>query len=587
MTLWFSFLIFIIPGILLLSLPFTSKIEFVDLIIYIIGLSISFWICIFWFLKFIPLSLTSLFLLTSIISGILTSYLLIKRGVPYTVSFNTNRYFLILVFIFVLGLRLAPLRYAIAPAGADMSMHTYITNLIVHANGMPKNYHPILEIDKFDSFPVGFHTVSSLLSLVGKISGYRSVFIMTALTYLFLTMFLFVFLKNYASWPYALATSISFTFLTQNPQEFVSWGGTPTIFALALFILFMSLLDRLHSNSFWLSLLSSISLAAVFLSHIIIFVQSFYIFGFSFLIYLFLIKKQNRSIVWTAYAQIALLFFIIIIPYLVSLNRDILTPETLDWIRNWVRNTDHVWHGSINDFLWTIPLYIKKQVFGSSFFSYSLIIATTGLAFLYKKRHRKRGIQYATSMILCILLILNTRYWFLLFSYAIYPERVAIMIIIPLSVFFACALQNIISLVMEQKRLGKFIVCLLLIELALFALIFNREKYVNPLIQASSVTEDDLKAFSWLKGHTAETDIIQNNYGDAGLWIPSIIERKITNPHLNVLYLDKVEKPEKATYIYIGKKCVYECPLQSPDLDKKQYKNIYSVNGVNIYKVQQ
>ena len=110
---------------------------------------------------------------------------------------------------------------------------------------------------------------------------------------------------------------------------------------------------------------------------------------------------------------------------------------------------------------------------------------------------------------------------------------------------------------------------------------FQQPFYVNELkrIQLQQLT-------LWLEKHTNKTDVIQNNYGDAGLWIPSIIFRPITEAHINLIYMDKIKPLGEPKYIYIGKKRVYHCPLKNSAFkNDDKYESVYSNQGVYIYRI--
>jgi len=482
-------------------------------------------------------------------------------------------------------LRFIPMLDVITPPGADMSMHAYITKLITLGNGVPKNYSPILDIERFDSFPVGFHTISALISILGNIPEYRTTFIMSCLTYVLVAVFLFLFLKNFVSWEYALISSIVFTFLTANPRGFIGWGGNPTIFSLSFFIMFIHLMNKLEeTENNWLIVFSALILAFVFLTHSIIFISAAYLFGVSFLVY-FILTKQYRNYKWIKYLKIIILFFIISLPYLLNFDYNLVTEGAKSWIKDWVTNTAHVWHGSIKDFIWTIPLYILNYVFGHGLVRFSIIFCFLGLTFMLKK-NTKSAIHNIIFIIISILLILNTKYWILPFSYSLYPERIATMNIIPLSLFLAyffCLLEYYGTKLTNKTFISHSIIVILISTLFL-APIFNKDQFVN-LSWMSSVTKEDSRAINWLKDNTPQEEIIDNNYGDAGLWIPAIISRQITNAHVNVVYLDKLKPSGEARYVYIGKKCVYNCPLKIKDFKNNlQYKQIYSEEGVFIFE---
>jgi len=576
-------LIFGIPGILILFLPVFKKISIAKLLIYIIGISICFWICSFWVLKGVPLQLKDFILVLTFITVVIAPYFLYKKKSCYEITISFYDFILIGIFLFILFLRLLPMFYSIVAAGADMSMHTYITNLIVKANGVPENYYPILGIDSFNSYPVGFHTLSALISLLGGILPHRATFIMSSFTHAFLTISLFLFLARFVSQRVALFSSICFTFFTANPQNVVAYGGNPLILTLTLFIFFMALFNNRDDFNKWLILFSALSLAAVLLTHVNIFVQSIYMFGAPYIVYS-LLRRERKKEGLIKSLWVVFFFFLMVTPYLFYVDRGIISSYTLRWIRDWVSNPVHgfVWKGSIFNFVWTIPFYIVNQ----AGIPYSLIFfSMAGLIALFYK-DKKIAKLYTCSLITGILLILNIRYWVLPFSYAIYPERVAIMTLIPLSLFFAYAIHSgCIFFSSSNKRCFYLIICAAMILMCVSVLRSYKRHYFYAIEQHSSVTASDMKAFEWLKDHTSETDVIKNNYGDAGLWIPAIISRPITSPHVNVVYLDKIKQLGEPKYIYIGKKRIYSCNLKdSAFRDNVEYEQVYSQDGVYIYK---
>ena len=77
---WKPILIFIIPGMLILFFPAFKKIDLMDLLAYICGLSICFWVCSFWYLKYISLNLMTFFILIASITVLTSIYFLFKCG---------------------------------------------------------------------------------------------------------------------------------------------------------------------------------------------------------------------------------------------------------------------------------------------------------------------------------------------------------------------------------------------------------------------------------------------------------------------------------------------------------------------------
>ena len=121
------------------------------------------------------------------------------------------------------------------------------------------------------------------------------------------------------------------------------------------------------------------------------------------------------------------------------------------------------------------------------------------------------------------------------------------------------------------------------------------KNYIRKYIEISPVTKSDLKAILWLKNNTSSNDIINTNYGDAGLWIPAIISRKITRPHLSSkfekFYYDSkhftdrgIMDENNANFIFIGSKCIYKCPIKEKDVKIKNYTLIKRFNESLIFK---
>jgi len=585
---WHPMIVFFVPGFLILFFVFSKEIDFSELLIYIIGLSLSYWMVFFWLLKYVPISFSNFIILSSVVSFIIGIYFLVKKNEPYKISFSKKTLLLIAVFIFIGFLRFAPYIQLIAPTGADMSWHSTLTQLIVNKNGVPDNYYPALNIDTFNSFPSGFHTISAAISILGNLPGYKGAFIVTCLTYLVLSLFLYLLLKKFTSWPFALASAIAFSFFTLTPQGFSNWGGNPTAFAVAFLIFFIALIERAKENN-WFIVFSAFALASVFLSHTVIFVESAYVFGISFLVFLVL-KKEYKNFAFLKYFLILAVFILLCLPYLISADFGAGTAEIQNWIRGWNIRTLKINVTTVGfwDMLFKTLKFTVNYVFG--IFRYIAFPLSFLGIFLLWRENWKKALQYLIFAILCIALIVNVKYWALPLSYLIYPERTAVLIIIPMAVFFAFSSEKIFVFLKNYAHLSEkgcqVLVCLMLFLVLAATPAFNQADYIKEFIKQNSVTKEDLKAITWLKDNTNPQDIIDNNYGDAGLWIYPIASRRITTPHVNIMYLGRAKPNKNPSYVYIGKKCVYGCPLKDEDfIQNPNYQKVYSEDGVSIYKI--
>jgi hypothetical protein len=110
------------------------------------------------------------------------------------------------------------------------------------------------------------------------------------------------------------------------------------------------------------------------------------------------------------------------------------------------------------------------------------------------------------------------------------------------------------------------------------------------VIPNALVSEADLKALQWIAETTAPGTVVRNYYGDAGLWIPAIAFRPITDPHLNPFIFDefRAAAPQlKASYVYVGKQKPLGEPIVREELQSRPdiYRKVYDHDGVVIYKI--
>jgi hypothetical protein len=94
----------------------------------------------------------------------------------------------------------------------------------------------------------------------------------------------------------------------------------------------------------------------------------------------------------------------------------------------------------------------------------------------------------------------------------------------------------------------------------------------------------------WLQVNTNPGDVIHNRYGDAGLWIPALAFRVITDPHLSPFYFDEFRASStslEARYVYVGKKKVLGEPILLEEFESApaKYRRVYDHDGVIIYEI--
>jgi hypothetical protein len=547
--------IFFIPGILLIFSRAFNKKPLSEFLTYVVGLSLSFFVVLPWFTKYwnMPLMLSSY--LVFIVSAAVLVINIRKIDLKH-LNADKQELILIGVFLLVLFLRCLPMFLQIAPAGADMSMHSYIARLIYENDGIPKSYEPILPISNFGAYPSGFPTLSAAISLLGNLSVYRSSLLMSCLVYALICFGLYVFLLRFFDRNTAAAASIAATFLTRSPQWIIRWGGNPTVLALFFFILAFSLVIEMKEKFSWLkAVFAALALAAVLITHSIV----FYVGGIILAVY-FLMQIKGYKNVYVSTAVLFLFTLILLMPYLADLKFTI-TRSAIEYTRAWqIVDARSV----LYDFIAGIPF---------------LVLSAFGLPAMFKKNRHEALVFLAITVIL-LLLLLNYRFWIMPFSYLLYPGRVALFLIIPLAVFASPALSQMIAA--KKKNL--------IAAFAMAGFFFYCAFYLYNSISMCPVTQADMDAFKWIDTTINKRAVIGNNYGDAGLWIPAMIGRTITNPHSEPVHreelragLDKL----RADYIYIGSKAVYGVDYKKEDLLRKpwRYRLIYVNDGAQVWKI--
>ena len=252
------------------------------------------------------------------------------------------------------------------------------------------------------------------------------------------------------------------------------------------------------------------------------------------------------------------------------------------------------WHGNLENVITTIPIYIKN--YNGNFISLLAFIGFFCMLFINKLE----AFKYFIVMVILFILILNSHYWFLPFSYILIPYRMATIALIPFAVFIGglikftskTAITNLKNKETTAKILG---ICALLF-LLIVSIVFiqnsiSRYSFFIRSSQANSmVTQNDMEAYKWIEENTKTTDLFLNNYGDGGAWIAAIAFRPITNPHNTPVYFDEFReriKELKPKYVYLGQKKVYEINLYQKEFDSKpdEFEPVFSKGDVKIYKI--
>ena len=549
-----SALLFFFPGALLICSDDFRKKSVSEFAVHMLGFSLSFFIVAAWFAKYTGISLLGMTYCVFIVSIILIIFER-EKYIEYFKAVAKDEYWILLLFVLVFGLRLMPFFLQIAPAGADMSMHSYLARLILDNDRIPSSYEPFLPVQGFGAYPSGFPIISAIYSLLSGMPVYRSALLLSCLTHFLFAAGLYVFLLRFFDKRASAAAAVLTSFLTRSPQWFIRWGGNPSVLSFFFMIVAFSLIVELKNGSSKSRLfVASLALAAGLITHTIL----FYIGSIMIFTYLVASNGSYRKRV-PDLVMIGVLFALLSLPYLIGLNPSV-TASTIENLRGW-QNED-----------------IKSVYYDIAAGIPFLALSALGLVRLFFRGRRVAAVFLSITAVL-ILLIINSRFWVLPFSYLLYPGRIAMAVVVPLSVFFASICDAFIS-----RRNWITLISLAVLAFALYFLL-----YLYGSVSMCSVTRADLEAFNWIDKTVNVKAVFANNYGDAGLWIPAMIGRKITSPHSFLVLLPEGDKRAKTSpdYIFIGKKAVYRVEYKPEDLEKSpgRYRRVYLNDGAQVWKV--
>jgi hypothetical protein len=477
-------------------------------------------------------------------------------------------------------------RWPLAPAGGDMTMHGYMAALIVAADSVPSSHQPLLPIGRFGAYPAGFQTLTALMSLLGGLPVYRSALLMEVSTLSVLTFAFYGFLRVFWDRPTSALAALLVTFLPRNPQYVIQWGGDPTLLALALLVIaagFLPWFREAMTLGTWA--LCALMVAASMFTHLIPVIAVLYA-AIPLAVYggIYGISQQRSEMGYVirnmmGIGVISALLFTVCLSNLLSTE---VSAAEIEWVMRFQREwSGGAWGGTLGNALITIPYYLTEKIFGGFFVGLGCLgLLTLALCRPYL------AVASALWALTVVGLVINSMYWILPLSYAIYPERVALLFLLPFALGIGALLDGI-----RHRWPKKNAIVWIMVALVLFVAVRENERLLyKGLVPNSLLTKADLTAMWWIQENTNPGAVFHNRYGDAGLWLPAIAFRPITDPHLNPFYFDEFRAASaglNAQYVYVGKKKALGEPISLVEFASapNRYRKVYDQDGVVIYEV--
>ena len=519
------------------------------------------WITLFWMIRIVPLSLTQLF---AVVAGAALVGVVVRRRVLFDLV--TKRldwrgpHALALVTLGIVVLvRFVPLLFTAVAPGADMSMHSYIARLIVDADGIPGSYRPLLPIDDFGTYAIGFSAVSALLGSIGGLGAAQASFGMACVVHALLTLVAYGYCRQYTSSRNALLAALFVTLVVKDPQRHFLWGGNPTVLALAFvgqgLVFLHSILDG--ERGWGTRVAGALCFAAALLTHAVL---PYALVYYAAVLVLYRLYKTPKPARGPMIAQVFLLggvTLVLAVPYLLQFNLD-LTQAEIDWIRAWQRRPSHAPLGPD----WLLPLTSVFQI-GRRLGFVFLGVLSGATVWCLRKDHNAIVVPILGASVILILVV-NAEFWMLPASYALYPDRIMLLMIFPGSQIIINAFEHFTRLPLASRRTVRLgVPALIGIGAALHLWHFYLSGY-----RWVSVTEHDLQVIAWVEQNVPAAAVIENNYGDAGIWIPALAGRAVLHPHVNVVYLDDIKAWQIRTqprFGFVGEHRVYTDGPYGPD----------------------
>lgn len=586
--------LFLFPGALLL---FHQKIwpnaYFVEKLPIAVAASLAWWIIGFWFLRIVPLPLSLFVSLSLTYSVIAFGFLIMKtrkrqRAGTSDVGINIG----ILLFFLALGIPAVIIATRhLAPVGQDMSMHAYLAKQIFLSDGFPKTLRPLVPLDQFGFYPVGFPAIIANMMIVNRLPVYTNALWLTAFTYWFFALSLYSLLRQRYSVFVSCMVTVLVSWVNARPNDIMEWGSNPTILSFDFLILAVAFV--MGKNRHRSLLLSFILFSAAFLTHYMLPIAFLYLFIF---LVLFFAGEAWSHIQTMQPFSVLCLTLLLIAPFLWHMHYFTfhLSEGTKMYVAGLQRDDLTAWAGAPG---WEVAR--ASIQFISETFSKNVLIlyALSWLLMLaVNKRHALMHVVYVGGL---MLLVINSRYWLIPLSSILYPDRIILLAILPLSLGIAEGLtigfEGIYTHFVIHNRRNFALLHVLAVLILLYvygpAIRISYQRFLTANKQGQVIAPSDIAAFSWLKEHTTPTDVIMNNYNDAGIWIPAIAERAITTYQTNPIDRDALEKNLlKPTYAYIGSMSLTREPGVDPVNEEitnnpQKYTLVYSNDGVRIYRV--
>lgn len=512
----------LLPGLLVVRAPWTA----------VPFLSASFWIVSWWWLPFLRVGRTRFLAATLAVFAVLAVLRLLK---PSEASWPSGPVAVVAGFALA---RVAPFfLWPVAP-GADMSLHSLSTLLMVWRDGIPATYEPLLPIPSFGAYTPGLHGLAADVSLLSGLPAHRSAFLVATVAYALLQVALFALLSRLARPPAAALASVLALGMARVPQAFFGWGGNPSVLALAFLAAAAALLVRGTSRP--AATAAGLVLGAAVVSHTMMAAAAVGTLP----LVVDLVRRAAPHERPHALRRLGLAGLVALAaagPFLLRLDFTLSAGESA-WLADHLRGPHYAadWARYSQYYALAVLRYVVATM-NDAFLAASL----AGLALAV--RRRLPGLAAAGLSGALLVALAGSARWGGLGPIAFFPERPMALVMVLLAVGFAFLVEDLLA----RRALAARLVLLVLGGVALE----RSNRYYLSGAANVMVSGDDLAAMEWIRDHTGPLDVICNDYRTAGLWVPALAGRAISHPQLPPFYFDEFRagsRDRRCAYTYVS-----------------------------------
>lgn len=397
------------------------------------------------------------------------------------------------------------------PPGSDPVKWGSYARLMQENGALPGNTWPLSEVETIKGINLGVPILISFLRIGDWVPWERVVNFSECLS---LALFVFLFslsLENWFSRSVSQWTAFLSLALFTNPQQYLAWGGTPTLLGMCSGFLLLHLVKRIDALSFSQIILYAFALAFTVHAHPLgVYVSLLVCLPIAALLLWGNVNAKRLKNIATL-AGTSLFFFS---PFFLLWGNQVSDAE-LKGVWEWQQKMAPYLFRAGNG-IYNLYTQLGAYLWSTAF----LLTSALTLVSIGIEKDLKKLLCFFLPMGMIFFCLENVRHWWMPLSFLVYPERVATMAILPLALGTGW-------LVTRVRRWNWYASILVVVCLLCVRQLSTR---IVPLLFHSRITEADRIAMQELPKYVSPSDCVKIDFESAGLWIP-VLSLRCTIPY--------------------------------------------------------